>query len=148
MTHDARRRPDDHVIVLFGATGDLARRKLLPGLFNLHCAGLMPEHYRVIGVARPGSALSDEEFRQRAHDAVEERGMRKPEGPDWDAFVGNLSFAPADVGDPDALVAAVDEAEQEIGGSHAGSTTWRSRPRRSPASSRCSATRSSTSARG
>ena len=117
MTPDARRRPDDHVIVLFGATGDLARRKLLPGLFNLHCAGLMPEHYRVIGVARPGSALSDEEFRQRAHDAVEERGMRKPEGPDWDAFVGNLSFAPADVGDPDALVAAVDEAEQEIGGS-------------------------------
>ena len=117
MTHDARRRPDDHVIVLFGATGDLARRKLLPGLFNLHCAGLMPEHYRVIGVGRPGSALSDEEFRQRAHDAVQERGMRKPEGPDWDAFVGNLSFAPADVGDPDALVAAVGEAEREIGGS-------------------------------
>ena len=39
MTADARRRPDDHVIVLFGATGDLARRKLFPGLFNLHCAG-------------------------------------------------------------------------------------------------------------
>ena len=116
MTADGPRRPDDHVIVLFGATGDLSRRKLLPGLFNLHCSGLMPEHYRVIGVARPASVLSDEEFRQRAHDAVEERGMRKPEGPEWNAFIGNLSFAPADVDDPGELVAAVAKAEQEIGG--------------------------------
>ena len=36
-------RPDDHVIVMFGATGDLARRKLLPGLFRLAVAGLMPD---------------------------------------------------------------------------------------------------------
>jgi glucose-6-phosphate 1-dehydrogenase len=40
--------------VLFGATGDLARRKLLPGLFHLHAAGLLPREYRVIGSA-PGS---------------------------------------------------------------------------------------------
>ena len=39
--------PDDHVIVLFGATGDLARRKLLPGLFHLHAAGLLPGGYRI-----------------------------------------------------------------------------------------------------
>jgi glucose-6-phosphate 1-dehydrogenase len=111
-----RPRPDDHVIVLFGATGDLAKRKLLPGLFNLHCAGLMPERYRVIGVARPASALSDDEFRERARAAVADRGMRKPEGPEWDAFVGNLSFASADVNDAGDLVHAVAEAEQEIGG--------------------------------
>ena len=41
--------PADHVIVLFGATGDLARRKLLPGFYRLHRAGLMPEGYRIIG---------------------------------------------------------------------------------------------------
>lgn len=41
--------PDDHVIVLFGATGDLARRKLLPGMFRLAEAGLMPERFVVIG---------------------------------------------------------------------------------------------------
>ena len=37
--NDAAQRPENHVIVLFGATGDLARRKLLPGLFHLHAAG-------------------------------------------------------------------------------------------------------------
>jgi len=37
-------RPEDHVLILFGATGDLAKRKLLPGLFHLAVAGMMPEH--------------------------------------------------------------------------------------------------------
>jgi glucose-6-phosphate 1-dehydrogenase len=44
-------RPDDHVIVLFGATGDLAKRKLLPGLFHLARAGLLPDGYRIVGSA-------------------------------------------------------------------------------------------------
>ncbi len=116
MSLTSRQRPDNHVIVLFGATGDLAKRKLLPGLFNLHCAGLMPEEYRVIGVSRPASALSDQDFRQRAHDAVEARGMREPSGEDWEEFVGRLSFAPADADKPADLVRAVEDAEQEIGG--------------------------------
>jgi glucose-6-phosphate 1-dehydrogenase len=116
MSVSSRPRPENHVIALFGATGDLAKRKLLPGLFNLHCAGLMPEEYRVIGVSRRSSALSDEEFRQRAHDAVEVRGMRKASGPEWDEFVKHLSFAPAGADDPTELVSAVEQAEQEIGG--------------------------------
>src|SRR4029450_2434155 len=60
--------PDDHVIVLFGATGDLARRKLLPGLFRLGKAGLMPARYRIIGSGR--SQLTDDEFRRHAKEAV------------------------------------------------------------------------------
>ena len=43
--------PDNHVIVLFGATGDLAKRKLLPGLFHLAKSGLLPDSYQVIGSA-------------------------------------------------------------------------------------------------
>jgi glucose-6-phosphate 1-dehydrogenase len=116
MSATGRPRPENHVIVLFGATGDLSRRKLLPGFFNLHCAGLMPENYRVIGVSRRASVLSDEEFRQRAHDAVKERGMRKPSGPKWDEFVSRLSFAPGSVEDADDLVRAVHQAEHELGG--------------------------------
>ena len=50
-------RPGNHVIVLFGATGDLAKRKLLPGLFHLAAAGLMPEklpdHRLGPGAVRP-----------------------------------------------------------------------------------------------
>ena len=51
MAHATARRPDDHVIVMFGATGDLAKRKLLPGLFHLAEVGLMPERYRIVGTA-------------------------------------------------------------------------------------------------
>jgi glucose-6-phosphate 1-dehydrogenase len=112
----SRPRPDDHVIVLFGATGDLSRRKLLPGLFNLHCTGLMPEEYRVIGVSRRASAMSDQAFRERAHDAVAERGMRKPAGAEWKEFAARLSFAAAAADDADDLVRAVREAEEAIGG--------------------------------
>jgi glucose-6-phosphate 1-dehydrogenase len=53
MSRNSSPKPDNHVIVLFGATGDLAKRKLLPGLFHLHAAGLLPRDYRVIGSA-PG----------------------------------------------------------------------------------------------
>src|SRR5260370_20929256 len=111
-----RRRPDNHVIVLFGAPGDLARRKLLPGLFHLARAGLMPANYRVVGSAPARSALSDDDFRKHAKDAVREFGSSKPTGAAWEAFASALHFAAADPKDPGPLVAAVKAAEQEIGG--------------------------------
>ena len=51
--------PPDHVFVLFGATGDLAKRKILPGLFHLAVAGLLPKEYRIIGCSRQQSVLTD-----------------------------------------------------------------------------------------
>ncbi|HEX3493288.1 MAG TPA: glucose-6-phosphate dehydrogenase [Streptosporangiaceae bacterium] len=107
--------PENHVIVLFGATGDLARRKLLPGLFHLAAAGLMPDKYQIIGSARRG--LTDEQFRDRARDAITEFGSSKPEGAAWESFQRRLSFASAEPGQVDELTAAVLQAEQEIGGS-------------------------------
>jgi glucose-6-phosphate 1-dehydrogenase len=107
-------RPGNHVIVLFGATGDLARRKLLPGLFHLAAAGLMPDKYEIIGSSRKGQ--TDEEFRERARQAVEEFGSSKPAGPAWDAFARKLTFAAAEPGHTTALAAACKRAEQEIGG--------------------------------
>ena len=56
--------------MIFGITGDLARRKILPGLYHLAVAGLMPERYRIIGAARPHAKMTDEEFRKYAFDAV------------------------------------------------------------------------------
>ena len=76
--------PDDQVIVLFGATGDLARRKLLPGIFHLFEAGLMPERFALIGAAR--SDLSDEEFVELAREAVCGSGRRPLEGESWNRF--------------------------------------------------------------
>jgi glucose-6-phosphate 1-dehydrogenase len=109
-------RPDDHVIVLFGATGDLAKRKLLPGLFHLSVSGLLPERYRIIGSAPASFSLSDDEFRKHAHDAVAEFGKTPPTGEDWDRFAAALSFGAADPSDTSPLVSALHQAESDIGG--------------------------------
>jgi glucose-6-phosphate 1-dehydrogenase len=106
--------PDDHVIVVFGASGDLARRDLLPGLFQLAKAGLLPARYRIIGSAR--SALTDDEFRQRAKDAVTRFGRAAPTGPAWREFADSLSFGAAEPARPQPLLDAVAAAEQAIGG--------------------------------
>ena len=107
--------PDDHVVVLFGATGDLARRKLLPGLFHLAEAGLLPHSYRIIGTSR--KPLTDDEFRTHARAAVDEFGRRAPSEEAWDEFAAGLSYAASDVGSGDELAAAVARAREEIGGS-------------------------------
>lgn len=107
---------DDHVIVISGATGDLARRKLLPGLYHLSRAGLLPDRYRIIGSAPAEVALDDDAFREHAHEAVTEFGRTKPEGREWQDFESRLTFAAADPEDPGPLLAAVQEAEQAIGG--------------------------------
>ncbi len=52
VEHSQDLTPDNHVIVLVGATGDLARRKLLPGLFHLSEAGLLPERFRIVATSR------------------------------------------------------------------------------------------------
>ncbi|MET4641133.1 glucose-6-phosphate 1-dehydrogenase [Streptomyces atratus] len=108
--------PDDHVVVLFGATGDLARRKLLPGLFHLAKAGLLPARYRIVGSAPSQAALSDDDFRKRAREATAEFGRSKPEGPEWQEFEEALTFGAADPDDPGPLLSAVRKAEQAVGG--------------------------------
>ena len=76
--------PDDHVIVLFGATGDLARRKLLPALYRLAEAGLLPERFRIVGSSQP--TLSGEEFRAFARATVDGFCRCGVDGEAWDAF--------------------------------------------------------------
>ncbi len=108
--------PDNHVIVLFGATGDLARRKIIPGLFDLATEGLLPERYRIIGSSRPGSAMTNEEFRIYAKDAINTHSALKPEGERWNSFEQSLSFAEAEPDNSVSLERAVAVAEAEIGG--------------------------------
>jgi glucose-6-phosphate 1-dehydrogenase len=108
--------PKNHVIVIFGVTGDLARRKIIPGLFDLANEGLLPERYRIIGSSRPSSVMTNEEFRTYARDAVTTYSSLKPEGDRWNAFEQSLSFADAEEDNPVALKKAVAVAEAEIGG--------------------------------
>ncbi|SMC42957.1 glucose-6-phosphate dehydrogenase [Primorskyibacter flagellatus] len=63
---------DPFDLVIFGGTGDLARRKILPGLFRRFCAGQMPEEARIIGAAR--SDMDDAAYRKLIADAIKEFG--------------------------------------------------------------------------
>src|ERR1700742_15140 len=109
-------KPDNHVIVLFGATGDLAKRKLLPGLFHLHAAGLLPKEYRVIGTSPAKFALTDAQFKEHAEEACADFCITKPTDPSFPSFAERLSFAAADPDDYGNLVEAVQQAEKQIGG--------------------------------
>jgi glucose-6-phosphate 1-dehydrogenase len=101
------------VIVLFGGRGDLAQRKLLPGMFHLTAAGLMPERFRIIGTGRRD--IPDDEFRQLAKAAVDEFGREPATGEPWQKFEGSLSFAGIGEG-LGALRAAVEGSRGELGG--------------------------------
>jgi glucose-6-phosphate 1-dehydrogenase len=117
MNNQGYTRPDNHVVVIFGATGDLAKRKLLPGWFHLFAAGLLPREFRLIGSAPPGMAMTEEQFREHARQSCADFCITKPTERLWSQFAANLSFAAADTGNTADLVAAVQRAEKEIGGS-------------------------------
>ena len=101
-----------HVIVLFGATGDLARRKLLPGLFHLAQAGLLPES-RIIGSSLDD--LDDKSFRCFARDALSEFARRDFSDDDWNRFCSRLFYVSESAGN-EALAKVVSELEDELGG--------------------------------
>jgi glucose-6-phosphate 1-dehydrogenase len=102
---------DPHVIVLFGATGDLAARKLLPGLLHLSISGMMPE-YRIVGSST--SDLSDEDFRHLARHACDQFAVGKISLLQWANFERRLTFVSTTAG-AQALTDAVAKAEDEIG---------------------------------
>lgn len=95
---------DPFTIVIFGATGDLAARKLLPALFNLMVEHALPEHFSVVGFAR--RPLSDDGFRDLARKAVEQFSRLAPIEPaDWEHFVRRLTYHQGTFEDPAAYQA-------------------------------------------
>jgi glucose-6-phosphate 1-dehydrogenase len=99
------------VVVLVGATGDLARRKLLPGLMHLARAGFIPG-CRIIGVSL--DQLDADSFRNFARESLTEFSARKVEGDDWTNFANSLDYVSLAAG-PQALAEAVARAEASIG---------------------------------
>lgn len=103
--------PDPHVVVLFGASGDLSRRKLLPGLFHLDRAGHLSD-CRVVGTSL--EAMTDAEFRTMAREACEQFGRGWVNDEDWDRFASRLSWVDGTAGAL-GLADAVAQAEANIG---------------------------------
>jgi len=100
------------VLVLVGATGDLAKRKLLPGLFHLASAGFIPG-CRIVGVSLDEFGADD--FRKLARAALDEFSTRKTDEADWNAFAAGLDYVPLNAGAA-VLKAAVQRAEQAFSG--------------------------------
>ena len=105
------------VIVLFGASGDLSARKVIPALYNLHLGGFLPERYSIVGVAR--SELNDELLRERLHDGVNKFSRRgQASEQEWNSFAGHVEYMQADYDDPNLYERLF----------HLGDTSWEKPP--------------------
>lgn len=85
-------------LIIFGGTGDLARRKLLPALFQLGCKGRLPDNLRIVGFAR--QQRSDDGYRGLMGESVREFGSLAPHADEWTDFAKNLFFLPGDLDVP------------------------------------------------
>jgi glucose-6-phosphate 1-dehydrogenase len=99
-------------VILVGCTGDLARRKLLPGLFHLSTVGFIPG-CRIVGVSLDN--LDVDGFRRLARAALDEFSSRKITERDWESFSKSLDYVPLAAG-AQAVKAAVQKAEQTFEG--------------------------------
>ncbi len=86
------RVPDPCVIVVFGATGDLTSRKILPAIYNLRRAGLLPAETCVLGFSR--RPLTDDAFRKMMRESVEAHSRVKVEDGLWDDFAAGIFYQP------------------------------------------------------
>jgi glucose-6-phosphate 1-dehydrogenase len=86
-------------LVIFGATGDLANRKLLPALYNLAHEGSLPERFELVGVAR--RIQSDEEFRRAARESIERFSRTKPDPDVLSGLLEDVRYLPGEFDDDD-----------------------------------------------
>ena len=111
-----RRAPDPCALVIFGASGDLTRRKLFPALYSLAMRHMLPERFAVVGVAR--SEETDDEFRERMKEAVQEFGRDQFKEDVWDWLAEGMRYVStdfADEGGEDRVVEALNELDEQRG---------------------------------
>jgi glucose-6-phosphate 1-dehydrogenase len=101
-------------IVIFGASGDLTGRKLVPALFNLHRKGRLPGVARIVGSAR--RPYSHQEFRDRMRAGVQQFAGGLGDSGAWDDFAARLSYLPGDFSDPDSYRDLQTFLDQQDGG--------------------------------
>lgn len=107
-TEFVMKKPENQLIVIFGASGDLTRRKLIPALYELYKQKLIPEKFAVLGVGR--STLNDGQFREKVTEFL-------PKGEDFQSFLTMLFYQtidPSDYGDYTLLAKRIEEIENTI----------------------------------
>ena len=111
-----RRTPDPCVLVIFGASGDLAHKKLIPALYALAFRRLLPERFAVVGVAR--SEADDEGFRADMREAVQKYARDEFRDDVWDGLAAHMRYVATDFADPageDRVHEVLAELDREVG---------------------------------
>ena len=87
-------------MVIFGASGDLAQRKLLPALYNLAHEGALPERFNLIGAAR--REQTDDEFREVMKESIESNSRREPDSQVLDGLLERMRYVSVPFDDSEA----------------------------------------------
>lgn len=108
--------------VLFGATGDLTKRKIMPGLFSLSSQGLLPKNFTIIAFARRDK--DDAMYREELHEHMKEFAPKLPsDGPEWEKFANSVFYVRSSFDDPEGYKRLADrltelDKERDLGGNH------------------------------
>jgi glucose-6-phosphate 1-dehydrogenase len=111
-----RRTPDPCALVIFGASGDLTKRKLFPALYSLALRRLLPEKFGIVGVAR--SEESDDQFREAMKAGVQEFGRDDFRDETWDWLAERMRYVATDFAEEEGqlrVVAALNELDEQYG---------------------------------
>lgn len=109
---------NDHpvIMVIFGGTGDLAKRKLIPALYNLYLENWLPENFAIIGLGR--TELTDDQFRERLHEGLDEFSRSGAPDPEkWKVFKESISYFQSNINDEQSYVDLNTKMEEQ-------SNTW------------------------
>ncbi|HZC75252.1 MAG TPA: hypothetical protein VE220_04690, partial [Gaiellaceae bacterium] len=114
-----RRTPDPCALVIFGASGDLTHKKLMPALYALSVRRLLPERFAIVGIARTEG--DDDSFRQDMESSVKQHARDPFRQETWDELAAQLHYVATDFADASGedevhdLLGQLDEKEQ-LGG--------------------------------
>src|SRR5215212_5694545 len=106
------RRPEPCALIIFGASGDLTKRKLFPALYSLAYRQLLPEQFAIVGVAR--TSETDDEFRDRMKAAVQEFGRDEFREDVWQELADGMRYVSGDAGNEEAAFDRVGETLTEL----------------------------------
>ena len=106
------RRPAPCALIIFGASGDLTKRKLFPALYSLAYRQLLPEQFAIVGVAR--TSETDDEFRDRMKAAVQEFGRDEFREDVWQELADGMRYVSGDAGNEEAAFDRVGETLTEL----------------------------------
>ena len=101
--------PPPQALVIFGASGDLTKRKILPALYNICCEGLTPERFAIVGYAR--SEWSEEVFVEHVRESIEQFSRETFDEDRWKAFASMLHYVSGEFDEPHCFSHLIEELE-------------------------------------